>query len=158
MRLTNRVLGLAISASLFLTACGDGHGSSKNTLYYNNYTGADTEAFEFLKRVAEEAHHLQASSSAVGNSQLAGEIKQTYATVAEEIFNLSDSENVLSPELLTVEPASNIQGLSGVVNSQEIVVDQFRRVLHNTNPRIADYAQERLPQLEELLSQTKASQ
>lgn len=157
MKLTNRVLGLAVSASLFLTACSSGGGNVKNTLYYNNYTGADTEGYEFLKTVAKEANYQQFASSMIGNSQLADEIKQTYAGIANSIHELSDREKVLTPDLVDIRYSLDSNEMSRVIKSQEIVVSQLKRVLHNTNVKIADYAKENLPKLEELLSKITAA-
>ena len=91
MKLRSKALMFAVSASLFLTACSGG-GNHKNSLYYNNYTSADTEGYEFLKIVYEEANYQQTASSRAGNPQLADEIKNTYSTIANEIHVLGDKE------------------------------------------------------------------
>lgn len=156
MRLTNRVLGLAVSASLFLTACSGG-GNVKNTLYYNNYTGADTEGYEFIKTVADEANYQQFASSRIGNTQLADEIKQTYAGIASSIHDLGDGEKVLTPDLVDIHYTLDSNEMSKVIKSQEIIISQFKRVLHNTNVNIGEYAKDNLPKLEELLSKTAAT-
>ncbi len=152
MRLTNKVLGLAVSASLLLAACSGG-GNVHNTLYYNNYTGADTEGYEFIKTVSEEASYQQIASSRIGNPQLAEEIKQTYADIAKSIHDLGNLEKVLTPEQVHYTLDSN--EMSKIIKSQELIVSQFKRVLHNTNVNIAGYAKDNLPKLEELLSKTK---
>lgn len=154
MRLTNRVLGLAVSASLLLAACSGG-GNTNNTLYYNNYTGADTEGYEFIKTVSEEAYYQQVASSRIGNQQLADEIKQTYTDIAQGIHDLGNMEKVLTPEQAHYTLDSN--EMSKIIKSQELIVSQFKRVLHNTNVNIAGYAKDNLPKLEELLSKTKPS-
>lgn len=156
MKITNRVLGVAVSASLFLAACSGG-GNVKNSLYYNNYTGADTEGYNFLKIVAEEANYQQFASSMIGNEQLADEIKQTYAGIANSIHELSDREKVLTPDLVDIHYTLDSNDISRVIKSQEIVISQLKRVLHNTNVKIADYAKDNLPKLEELLSKTTAA-
>lgn len=156
MRSTNKVLGLAVSASLFLAACSGG-GNVKNTLYYNNYTGADTEGYGFIKTVADEANYQQFASSKIGNTQLADEIKQTYAGIAQSIHDLGDRERVLTPDLVDTHYTLDSNEISRVIKSQEIIISQFKRVLHNTNVDIADYAKDNLPKLEELLSKTMAA-
>ena len=156
MRLTNKVLGLAVSASLFLTACS-GDGNAKNSLYYNNYTGADTEGYEFIKTVAEEANYQQVAASRIGNPQLADEIKQTYAGIATSIHDLADKEKVLTPALIESNYSLDSNEVSNIIKSQEIMISQFKRVLHNTNVNIAEYAKDNLPKLEDLLSRTVAT-
>lgn len=156
MRSTNKVLGLAVSASLFLASCSGG-GNVKNTLYYNNYTGADTEGYEFIKTVAEEANYQQFASSTIGNPQLADEIKQTYAGIAQGIHDLGDGEKVLTPDLVDIYYTLDSNEVSKIIKSQKIVISQFKRVLHNTNVNIAEYAKDNLPKLEELLSKTTAA-
>jgi hypothetical protein len=157
MKFTNKALMFAISASFFLAACGNGGGNSKNGLYYNNYTGADTEGYEFIKTVAEEANYQQLASENIGNSQLADEIKQTYATVAKGIHDLGNEEKVLTPTLADTYYIADSNEIAKLIKSQELIVSQFKRVLHNTNVNIAEYAKNNLPQLEELLSKTKSS-
>src|SRR5690606_9244980 len=137
------------SASLFLTACS---GNSKNGLYYNNYTGADTEGYEFIKVVSEEANYQQLASARIGNPQLADEIKQTYAAIAKDIHDLGDKEKVLTPDLLDIHYVPDSNESAKLIKSQEIIISQFKRVRHNTNVNIADFAKSNLPKLEELLS------
>ena len=155
MKRINKLLMFGISASVFLTACSGG-GNTQNGLYYNNYTGADTEGYEFLKVVLEEANYQQVAANSVGSSQLADEIKQTYATIAKEVHDLAENEKVLSPNLSS-HYALDSHGRAGLVKSQEIIVSQFKRVTHNTNVNIAGYAKDNLPKLELLLSETKSS-
>lgn len=154
MKLTSKALMFAVSASLFLTACSGG-GNPKNGLYYNNYTGADTEGYEFLKVVSEEANYQQIASSRAGNSQLADEIKQTYATIAKEVHDLSNKEKVLTPNLSSHYTLDSNEKAK-LIKSQELIISQFKRVTHNTNVDIADYAKNNLPKLEQLLSDTKS--
>lgn len=153
MKLTRKALMFAVSASLFLTACGGGN--HDNGLYYNNYTGADTEGFEFLKVVFEEANYQQKASSKVGDSQLAEEIKQTYGTISKEIYDLADRQNVLAPNV-NVDYELDSVDVNDLIKSQERIVSQFKRVTHNTNADIADYAKDNLPKLEQLLVETKS--
>lgn len=157
MKLIGRALICAVSASLFLTACSGG-GNFKNSLYYNNYTGADTEGYGFIKIVAVESAFQQKEASSIGNTQLAEEIKQTYAGIAKSIYELGDREDVLMPDLIDIQYVSNSNEAAMLIKSQEIVIGQFKRVLHNTNVKIADYAKDNLPKLEELLSKTKSGQ
>lgn len=156
MKFTNKALMLAVSASFFLAACGNGDGSSKNGLYYNNYTGADTEGYEFIKIVAEEANYQQLASGRVSNSQLANEIKQTYAAVASDIYDVGNEAKVLTPTLEDTYYVADSNEIDKLIKSQELIVSQFKRVTHNTNVNIAEYAKDNLPKLEELLSKTKS--
>jgi hypothetical protein len=155
MKLISKTLVFAVSASVFLTACSGG-GNARNGLYYNNYTGADTEGYEFLKVVSEEANYQQIAAGRVGNPQLADEIKQTYATIAKEVHDLSDREKVLSPNLSSHYNLDSNERAK-LIKSQEVIISQFKRVTHNTNVNIADYAKDNLPKLEQLLSETKSS-
>lgn len=155
MKRINKILVLGISASVFLTACSGG-GNPKNGLYYNNYTGADTEGYEFLKVVLEEANYQQVAANRIGNPQLADEIKQTYATIAKEVHDLAGKEKVLSPNLSSHYVLDSNER-AGLVKSQEKIVSQFKRVIHNTNVDIADYAKGNLPKLEQLLAETESS-
>lgn len=154
MKLIRKVGVLACSASLFLVSCGDG--SSQNTLYFNNYTHADTEGYAFLKTVMTEAHFQQFASGGIGNAALASEIKSTYAQIGQELHALGDQQHVLSPSLLDLQHAADSVTIDQLVHSQEVIVGQFERVLQNTNTHIANYARETLPKLEQLLDQTKA--
>jgi hypothetical protein len=156
MKFTSKVLMFAASAGLFLTACSSGGGNSKNGLYYNNYTGADTEGYEFIKTVSAEANYQQLASARIGNPQLAEEIKKTYAGVAKDIHDLGDREKVLTPDLADTYYVADSNEVAKLIKSQELIVSQFKRVLHNTNVNIAEYAKNNLPKIEELLSKTKS--
>lgn len=153
MKLSSKALFLALSASVFLTACGDGN--SQNTLYYNNFSHADTEGYTFLKTVSTEANYQQIASSALANTALAGEIKSTYAEVAKEMHALSDSQHVLTPAFASI--GTDSVDVAQLIKSQEVIVGQLKMVTENTNVSIADYARKTLPKLEALLSKTKAA-
>ena len=151
MKLTSKALVFAISASVFLTACGDGN--SQNTKYFNNASKADSEGYTFLKTVSQEANYQQLGSTALSNSALAQEVKATYAEVATEMHALSSAQDVLTPAFATVDSVS----ISELIKSQEVIVGQFKMVTENTNVEIADYARKTLPKLEALLSKTQDS-
>ena len=155
MKLTSKALAITLSAGLFLTSCG-GDGSTDNTLYYNNSTRADTEGYTFLKTVSHEANYQQLASAKAANAQLANEIKTTYAEIAKEIHVLSDAQDVLTPQFakLSAEELETLKN-EDLVKSQEVIIGQFKMVLHNTNVEIAEYAKKTLPRLEELLNKTK---
>lgn len=153
MKLSSKGVVFILSASFFVASCGDG--SSQNNLYYNNYTHADTEGFEFLKTVATEAHFQQFASGAIGDAALGNEIKSVYAEIVQELHTLSDQQNVLSPQV--AEYATDRISVQELAHSQEVIVGQFERVLQNTNTEIAEYAKKTLPKVEKLLAQTKAA-
>lgn len=155
MKLSRNVVALALSTSVFFVSCGDG--SSRNTLYYSNYTHADTEGYEFLKTVAEEADFQQLAAGGIGNSTLANEIKSTYSEVGQELHALSSELYVLTPSFAALEENSAQVSAEQIIHSQEVIVMQLSRVSENTNTKIADYARKTLPKLEALLQQTKSA-
>lgn len=154
MILSKKLVLLAVTAGSILVGCGDG--SSKNTLYFNNYTHADTEGFEFLKVVATEANYIQEAVGLVGNSALSSSLRGAYGELATQIHGLSHDQFVLTPafENPAADSTATVQDL---IASQEKIVAQFNRVLHNTNTEIADFAKENLPKVEQLLAETNAA-
>ena len=149
MKLTSKALVLALTVSVFLASCGDGN--SKNTLYFNNSSKADSEGYTFLKTVSQEVNYQQLGSSALSNSEVAQEVKTTYAEIATEMHALSSAQDVLTPTFATVDSVT----VAELIKSQEVIVGQFKMVTHNTNVEIADYARKTLPKVEALLSKTK---
>lgn len=162
MKNVSKVLLFAASASLLLSSCGNPDGHGDNSFYYNNYSGADTEGYGFLKIVAEEANFQQLAATKLSDSGLANEIKQTYGELAKSLEVVSLKERVLTPNfpVLNFEDSAavRVDVRAEIIKSQEVIVGQFKRVLLNTNTAIADYARENLPNLEKLLAETKASQ
>lgn len=155
MKLTGKALVFALSAGVFLTSCGDGN--TDNTLYFNNYTKADSEGYTFLKTVSQEVNYQQLASSKAANAQLGNEIKTTYQEIAKEMHILSDGQNVLTPHFAELNAEDlGILNNDDLLKSQEVIIGQFKMVLHNTNVDIAEYAKKTLPKLEELLDKTKA--
>jgi len=140
MKKSKLILALLLGGAVFFNSCIDTHKDIK----YNNYTKADTEAFNFLNKVYEQAIFQQYAAKNYNLGAQSQSISQTYKALAEEIVNLAAENNVLIQELPTnyFDQRSNVtsEKSPAFAKNDTLAVDSNLR-----NPIIAHSNEDELP-------------
>lgn len=165
MRKSNLLAVAAVGLGVFFASCNSEGGANKQQLY-NNATKVDSEGYTFFKTVYEKANYeLAYAEYAAANgapASLTNNIKALYSEILPELESLASEAHVVVPhpaqlvfsaeELFSdstqVFVAADYQ--SRFVHEQQKLVDQFKRASRNTYKPLRQYAQETLPQIQQL--------
>ena len=101
MKQSNLIFSWLLAGVVFMGSCT--YPDTKKNYTHNYFTKADTEAFNFLKKVYEQALFQQHAAQTFELGTQSQSIADTYKTLAEEIEQLAIENNVV----LTTFPANH---------------------------------------------------
>lgn len=96
MKKNRLILIGACIAGVFLSSCTGT--DTRKELNFNNYTGVDTEAFNFLKQGHYQARFQVYAADEIQNAALAQELKSFYGEVVKGIEEIALADNVIVPD------------------------------------------------------------
>ncbi|QNL48448.1 DUF4142 domain-containing protein [Olivibacter sp. SDN3] len=171
------LLGVSAFACLMLmNSCTTvGEHKTSPSLYYLNFTKADTEEYDFLRTVYQLASDEIAFAQVVSQrgtsanvKSLADNLSNQYGEVLSKLSELADEANVLLPfpgqstfELTAGLDSAGTNVLEKVyveqsLHNQEYIIHQFKNVTNNTKLSTNRYASEVLPILKKTKEETEA--
>ena len=111
MKQSKFVFSWLLAGVVFMGSCT--YPDTKRNYTHNYFTNADTEAFNFLKKVYEQALFQQHAAQTFGLGSQSQSITDTYRTLAEEIEQLAIENHVV----LTTYPANHFVENANVSNT-----------------------------------------
>jgi len=125
----------ALVASISLMGC-KGTGTQKEILY-NNYTGTDTEGFNFLKESYHHAGYQQFAAKHIDDQALANAISTTYAEISQNLIELGNYNNVLIPSIneVSFEEAAISENTDSLTVVENSLVDSLATIETTVDPQ-----------------------